>query len=584
MTAIRIEGNKTIPEAEILPRIQTQLNRPLNDRQVAADKRALYSTRWFFDVRERIDETPEGIVLVFEVRERPIVQRVEFIGNNSRDLIGRRNVSRKQLEAWTGLKVGSPFDHVANQHAVQRIEREYKEKGFYFARVELEKGSNPGEREVVFRITEGPKVRVLRRTFEGNQFWGDGDLKKNLQTKAAMLGFIGGLYRDETIPQDVDALKQFYRNVGYFDVEVEATPLFSPSKGYVDLHFTINEGIRSRVREIQFEGNYAIPEAALRDGSRMRSGEYFNATLLGKDIRRMQGYYNELGHLFASIRPVPTFTEQPGVVDLVLEIDEDRPRYYRNIDVAYDGDYPHTKHTVVLDRLGISPGQLANADLLRRGRSRIAGSGLFEPGVTVTPTPVDPEHESFAAVTQTFRGQGPGTGSHSDHWTDRFVETTQRQASRSVVSYKSLMTNPESEIEVPEAVPPTRRPAPKTQRQDEILLQNPPMENPVRTQASGVNAHTINAHTINTNANRINGGSVNGQTTHVKEHAADGPDASLFHEALGQTITAVFNRRERDFLTPLQQDPTAVLNLTEPSASSADSLAAATGPDEGETI
>ncbi|MCA9065909.1 MAG: hypothetical protein KDA96_22730, partial [Planctomycetaceae bacterium] len=426
---VRVEGNQTIPEAEILPRIQTQLNRPLSDHQVLADKRALMSTRWFFDVQQRIEERPDGIALIFRVQERPIVQKVEFIGNNARDLIGRKAVSTKHLEAWTGLKVGSPYDHMSNLTAVDRIEREYKEKGFYFVKVKLLKGSKPGEREVVFQIDEGPKVRVLRRTFEGNVFWTDGDLRKNLVTKAATLGFIGGLYRDETIPQDVDALKQYYRNVGFFDAQIKAVPLFSSSREYVDLHFTIEEGIRSRVRDISFEGQYVIPETMLRQDSKMLAGDYFNATLLMKDIQRMQGYYNERGHLFASIRPVPTFTEKPGVIDLVMEIDEDRPRFIRDINVAYDGDFPHTKHTVALDRLGINPGDLADANLIRRGKSRLAGSGLFEPGLVVTPTPVDPEHESFASRTETFRGQGPIGGLPGERrWTDRLVENTYRAA------------------------------------------------------------------------------------------------------------------------------------------------------------
>ena len=57
----------------------------------------------------------------------------------------------------------------------------------------------------------------------------------------------------------------------------------------------------------------------------------------------MLGYYGEKGHYFATVNPVPHFIEQPGIVDLVFEIDEDRPRYVRDINVTFDGDHPHTK-------------------------------------------------------------------------------------------------------------------------------------------------------------------------------------------------------------------------------------------------
>ena len=433
---IRIEGNETIPESVILQKIQTQPNRVISDRLIREDKRSLMGTRWFFSVSERFEETPQGRVLVFTVHERPIVQRVLFIGN--------KGVKTKYLEGWTGLKQGSPFDHVANRDAVNRIEQEYKEKGYYFIKVVLEKGGNPNDRDVVFRIDEGPKVRVQHRTFEGNVFWNAGDLRKNLASKEALLGFFGGFYRPETLPQDIEALKQFYRGVGFFDIEVAVEPRFSPDKSDVDLHFRIKEGLRYKVRDIRFQGNEVIATKQLQTDAKLNRGDYFNSLPLTKDVRRMLKSYGELGHYFASVVPVPHFTETPGIVDLVIEIDEDRPRYIRNIDVAYDGDYPHTKQTVVWDRMQVFPGDLANPDLIRRSRSRLGGSGLFEPNIQFDVVPVEPENSSFAALSgsRTFRGQSSDTDVESA-WTDQFAEFTRRSAYLSVIGSNPWLPNQE---------------------------------------------------------------------------------------------------------------------------------------------
>jgi len=416
---IRIEGNETIPESVILQKIQSQPQREISERLIREDKRSLMSTRWFFSVTERIDETPQGLILIFTVHERPIVQRVEFIGN--------KKIKLKHLKAWTGLKAGSPFDHVANREAVHRIEQEYKDKGYYFVKVELAKGGQPGEREVIFRINEGPKVQVKERTFEGNKFWNDGDLRKNLISKEAFLIF-GGLYNPDTIPSDIEAVKQYYRGVGYFDVEVSGTPLFSDDKSDVNLHFTIKEGRRYAVREIRFQGNSVVSTQRLKSDSKLKPGDKFNSYPLSKDVTRILGYYGEMGHYFASVNPVPQFTEQEGIVDLVFEIDEDRPRFVRDVNVTYDGDYPHTKQTVVLDRIQVQPGDIADPKRIRRGRSRLNGSGLFEPGIAFDVTPVEPEQSSFAqnAVSRTWRGQSPAAT--PDDWTRRFTIETHRSA------------------------------------------------------------------------------------------------------------------------------------------------------------
>jgi outer membrane protein insertion porin family len=419
---VRIEGNQTIPESVIMQKLQSQPQREVTERLIREDKRSLMSTRWFFSVSERLDESPSGLVLVFVVHERPIVQRVEFIGN--------KKIKDKHLEAWTGLKKGSPFDHMANREAKNRIEQEYKDKGYYFVKVELVKGGQPGERDVVFRINEGPKVQVTARTFEGNRFWSDGDLRKNLITKQKIL-FFGGIYNPDTIPADIESVKQFYKNVGFFDVQVTAKPLFSKDRSDVNLYFSVTEGKQYTVREIRYQGNSIIATSRLQSDSKLQPGNKFNGYLLSKDVQRMLGYYGELGHYFASVNPVPQFTEKDGIVDLIVEIDEDRPRFIRDINVAYGGDNPHTKQTVVLDRIQLQPGDLAIPKLIGRGRSRLNGSGLFEPGLAFNVSPIEPEQNSFATVSRTWRGQNP---SHSpDDWTQKFTYETLKAASESKV-------------------------------------------------------------------------------------------------------------------------------------------------------
>ncbi|MEY3176072.1 MAG: outer membrane protein assembly factor BamA precursor [Planctomycetota bacterium] len=418
---VRVEGNETIPESVILQKIQSQPHRTVTEKLLREDKRSLLNTRWFFEVRERIDETPDGLVLVFVVKERPIVQRVVFRGN--------KKIKLKHLEAWTGLKAGSPFDYVANQEAVRRIEQEYRDKGYFFVKVTLTKGSKPGDREVVFDIQEGPKVQVKERNFQGNQFWSDAMLRKNLISKEAFLLW-GGHYNPDTIPSDVESLKAYYRSVGYFDVEVTAEPRFSDDRSDVELLYTITEGRRYQVRSILYEGNSIIPTARLSEDSKLQPGDKFSSLPLNKDVQRMLGYYGELGHFFASVNPVPRFTEQEGIVDLVFEIDEDRPRYIREINVHFEGDYPHTKHTVVLDRIQVQPGDLADPKRIRRGQSRLKGSGLFDPNIQFETTPVDPEQTSIASLSGIVRGQGPA-GGESD-WTARFVQAVDQESQRAV--------------------------------------------------------------------------------------------------------------------------------------------------------
>ncbi len=88
------------------------------------------------------------------VFERPIVRSVQYLGN--------QEIKTKKLQEATGLKVGSPFDASANREAAKKIESLYREtEGYSEATVDIEKGSHRDDRDVVFRIHEGVKNRII---------------------------------------------------------------------------------------------------------------------------------------------------------------------------------------------------------------------------------------------------------------------------------------------------------------------------------------------------------------------------------------------------------------------------------------
>ena len=431
---IRIEGNETIPASVILQKITLQAGRPMSIRQLREAKRNLMNTRWFYGVNERFEETDRGTALIFRVSERPIVRRVEFRGI--------RKLKEKELVSWTGLKVGAPFDVVANRESLHRIEREYKDRGYHFVDVSLQKGGEPTDREVIFQIKEGPLVRVRDRVFRfvtksgevttPSQPWfiqresQDGTfglspsaarLKTKLQTKESWFGLLGGTYKPETLQQDVEQLKVYYRGLGFFDIQIDAKTRFTKDRSGVQVVYTVNEGVPYKVRDIRITGNYVIPTKRLRRNAELNQGDFFNSIPLGKDVRAMLDQYGVRGHYFASVIPVPQFTEQPGVVDIVFEIDEDRPRYVRDINIKMAGEHPHTMNTVPINQIQLEPGDLANPYLIDRGRSRMGGAGILE-NVQMNVVPVDPA-EAFAmqGPGREYRGQNVNAG-YSPSWND----------------------------------------------------------------------------------------------------------------------------------------------------------------------
>lgn len=393
---ILVEGNDTIETQAIRKLIRSAIGRPPTEAQIREDVKALYSTRWFFSVEPRYRRGDAGLVLVFRVIERPMVEKVEFRGND--------RIKTGYLEKLTGLKSGSPFDVSVNREAAKRIEEHYKSKGFPYTKVTLEKGDRREDRQVIFVVDEGPKVIVGSVKFEGNDSFSYGILKQKLSLKPALLGLpFLGKYKPEQLPDDIASLKQYYHSLGYFDVEIEKevaideepwNPL-SYKAAHAIITYRIKEGPRFRIRNLVIEGNKIFTTEELSADLKLRSGDEYNSRHMTKDVEAIKERYGNLGRTFANVEPVPRFLEETGTMDLVYQINEDRVYTIRHVNVHIQGDHPHTKQSVVINRILAHPGDLANPKKIRQSERRLEGqlfdrAGPTAPRIQIAKVPEKP--------------------------------------------------------------------------------------------------------------------------------------------------------------------------------------------------
>jgi len=370
---VRVAGNQSIPTWAIERLItETRAGRTVNAEQIRKDKTTLVQTRWFLSVREQVLVSDDGPIVVFEVIEAPRIERVEFIGN--------RKIKTDKLARETGLTPEGGYDVSANVESVQRIKELYREKGYVYADVKLEKGGDPQDREVRIVIDEGPKVVVSSISFEGNRFVSGPVLRTLLSTKTQWLLLFGGKYNADSIQADVQALTAYYEGLGFFDVEVASSEQTSSDRGRVHVTFKIQEGLRYKVRNIEVSGNDVIAREKLLGGLKLRPGDAFNTRFLQADAQRMKDAYDELGRPFASVQPTPRFLPEPGVMDIVYNIDEDKVHLIGRINIRIRGDDTHTSTLAVRHRINryLKPGELARSKDIQAARTVVATDPIFD--------------------------------------------------------------------------------------------------------------------------------------------------------------------------------------------------------------
>ncbi len=374
--SVEIEGHRTIPESAIARKIKIRPGQMVSQQRILDEVAALHKTSWFFDVTPitRQAEDGNGYVLIFRVRERPVLRRVTYKGNDE--------IKTKQLEAITNLKAGGAYDVSLNRDSVRAIKQYYFDKGYIHCNVTLEKGNSEKDREVIFAIDEGPKVVVtdIKFKFKDTKFIPAGRLKMKLKTSTRKLWFFGGKFDPASIADDIAALKDFYFSYGFFDVQIEEKVQETKDRSKVRITYVVDEGIRYKVGKIRFNGPRVISEKSFRDRLKLREGDYFDDGKLSTDISMIKGDYGKLGRIFAVVNTGSKYYEEPGVMDLVYDINEDKPYRIRKIIVKINGDYPTTKEKTVLNRILVKPGDLADPALIQKSKRRLEGAQIYAAG------------------------------------------------------------------------------------------------------------------------------------------------------------------------------------------------------------
>lgn len=368
---VEIVGADGAPLQKVRTSLKTRPNREYDPLLVESDVRTLLQSGYFYSAKPQVIETIDGKVVRFEVREKPLIREIIIVGN--------RAFSDKVLVKEIGFKVGDAIDPFTVNEGKRRIEERYHTKGFPKATVAIDEGTSAKDRRVVYHINEGALERIGSVSFIGNDpnLASDGRLKSLIESKPGWFYYFGGKVDMQKIEADKEKLIVYYRSLGYFDAKIDTMYDYDDNNKWMRLSFVINEGLRFVVRDVILQGNEKFTQQELQGKMQTKGGQYFNQARMDMDAQNMLDLYGEIGYQFAVVQPKPIYSEEPGELTLVYNIEEGKPHHVDDILIHMDGENPRTKETVVLNRLMVVPGQILNKRRLNIGMARIKSSTIF---------------------------------------------------------------------------------------------------------------------------------------------------------------------------------------------------------------
>ncbi|MFZ0428450.1 MAG: outer membrane protein assembly factor BamA [Acidobacteriota bacterium] len=387
---IRIVGNRRIPESSILFYIQSKENDPYNEQQILRDFRNLLNTDFFSDARVLLEKGDTGYIVIFEVTERPLVRDIVYEGMKS---FKESDVLEKFRDMKVGLSRDSAFDPAKLPKARQALRLLLEMNGRPLGTVETDvEPISSVSVKLVFRIDEGPKVRIGKISFEGNTVLSDGELRDALQLdkeRGPVTMFKG---YDKYIPDKLEYdlytnLLAKYRERGYMmakagtpKVEIVEGPRgllwgFRKTKQQYYITVPIEEGDQYRVGKFEVDGVQTFSQDVVKAGFGAREGEVLNYTKMKDSVDKLKELYSTLGFLDMDARPEINPHPDTKTVDITINVTEGK-RYIVN-QINFSGN-TKTRDKVLRREFILQEKQDFNGDYLKYSIRRLNQLGFFD--------------------------------------------------------------------------------------------------------------------------------------------------------------------------------------------------------------
>ncbi|HXN99394.1 MAG TPA: outer membrane protein assembly factor BamA, partial [Candidatus Acidoferrales bacterium] len=408
ITRIDFIGNHRIQNDTLRARIFSRAGDPYSEEAVRRDFQALWNTQFFEDVRLEVEDSPDrpdGKIVVFYLKERPIIRRIEYKGNKS---ISESDILDAFKDKKVGLSVEGQFDPTKIKHAEVVIKELLAEHGRQFATVKptYERIAATNAVKLVFNIDEGPKVKVGQIKFSGNKVFSDAKLLRAMRHDRPYaiplyitnIAVLNKTYDRQKLDEDLEiGIKGLYRDHGYFKVSVGDPilntvdedrpgvkgpwPMLGSKHGKrVDITIPIEEGEQYRMGSLKFRSS--DPEVGLVFKSELlnrvfpiKEGEIFSADKVRKALDNYKKLYGEYGYIDFVADPLTELDDKKKVVNLTMELDQQKQFFVRRIE--FSGNTT-TRDKVIRREILLDEGQVYNNRLWELSILRLNQLGYFD--------------------------------------------------------------------------------------------------------------------------------------------------------------------------------------------------------------
>ena len=401
------KGNTSVASDTIRVYLGVNPGDPYNPTTLQKNFLNLWQTGLFDDIRIEADRADNGVVIRAIVKERPRIGSVEYRGNKE---LTTAKINEAFERDHIDLHVGNTVEQTLVRRAADAIKRTYTEGGYEGVTVNtsIEDLADPGEKKIVFIITEGTKPKVATVQFTGNNHFSNRQLLRVMKEvkEHNIVTWIRkkDLYIPSKLDEDLERVKNFYQDHGYQNVAFGEPQVGSigknPKKARVKLVIPVKEGEVHSFGEVTVSGNTVFTADQIIGDWPLKKGQTIQRKAIQTRADAFGEAYRMRGYIYAYVNP-EYVVKEGNIVDVHMQVYEgDQFRLGR---LEFQGNTT-TKDKVLRREIFLEEGQIMDMETFKQSLYKLGQLGYFK----VTDNPDFKVNQDSKTVDITVKGSEEG--------------------------------------------------------------------------------------------------------------------------------------------------------------------------------
>ncbi len=371
INSLNVSGNQRISKETIQVLGAIEFNKEYTSENINQILKNLYSSDFFEDIKIEVKDK----TLSIKVKENPIIQNVIITG------IKKEEFKNKLLETIS-LKNRSSFTDYKLQNDLNLLNNILKQNGFYFAKTQplVKKNNENNSIDLNFSIELGQKAKIKTIQFIGDKKIKDRKLKNVIVSEQAKFWkFISNkVYLDEQrINLDKRLLANYYKNKGYYNVDVQDSFVEFKNSGQFDLIYKIEAGNKFNFNKLNLKIPDSFEEEDFEKIQKLLTkleGKLYSLNKLEKILDKIDSLATTKSYEFIDAEINETIINENNL-DITISFSESEKFYVERVNILGNSI---TLEEVIRNNLIVDEGDPFNEILFNKSINNLKAKGIFK--------------------------------------------------------------------------------------------------------------------------------------------------------------------------------------------------------------